>query len=161
MGPTNSNLGQNNGVYGTLGSPGAANVAGPGGRQNPVVWADNQGSIWVFGGLGLDSLGTRNPGSLNGLTGGTVTAEGALLNDLWKFDGTNWIWMGGSQIGNGTGSYGTMGTASASNLAASRVGAVSWIDASGNLWLFGGLAEVDPGGATAVGNLNDLWRITP
>ena len=83
-----------------------------------------------------------------------------LLNDLWKFDGTNWIWMGGSQIGNRVGTYGAPGTASTSNLASSRSGAVSWTDASGNLWFFGGLGE-DPTDPNKSGNLNDLWRYTP
>jgi hypothetical protein len=68
--------------------------------------------------------------------------------------------MSGSELGDGPGTYGTLGTASASNLAAARVGAVSWIDNSANLWLFGGLGE-DPAGTNSVGNLNDLWRFTP
>jgi hypothetical protein len=49
MGPTNSTAGQNNGVYGTLGTPGAANAAGPGGRQTPVVWADNKAGLGLRG----------------------------------------------------------------------------------------------------------------
>jgi hypothetical protein len=35
----------------------------------------------------------------------------------------------------------------------------SWIDSSGNLWLFGGFGT-DSGGLAYV-NLNDLWRFTP
>jgi hypothetical protein len=165
MGPTNSNVGQNNGAYGTLGSPGAANVAGPGGRQTPVVWADNQGSIWVFGGLGLDSLGTRNPGSLNGLTGGTVTAEGALLNDLWKFDIATgqWTWVaGGGTAGtaNQNGFYGTQLSGAAGNVPGSRWSGVGWSDSLGNLWLFGGWGY----GSTlaqSTGFLNDVWEYVP
>jgi hypothetical protein len=129
------------GVYGTLGTASSANV--PGSRYSAVSWTDSSGNLWLFGGFGNDSTGTLS-----------------LLNDLWKFDGANWIWMGGSQIGNGVGSYGTLGTASASNLASSRGGAVSWIDASGDLWFFGGSGE-DPTDPNTTGNLNDLWRFTP
>jgi N-acetylneuraminic acid mutarotase len=129
------------GVYGTKGTPSSSNV--PGVRNSAVSWIDNGDNLWLFAGTGNDSTGTLS-----------------LLNDIWKFDGTNWIWMGGSQIGNGAGAYGTLGTASASNVAASRVNAVSWIDASGSLWFFGGFGE-DPAGMNASGNLNDLWRFTP
>jgi len=131
-----SNVVSQAGVYGTKGTPSSSNV--PGARNSAISWTDTSGNLWLFGGFGNDSTGTLS-----------------LLNDLWKFDGTNWTWTSGSQIGNGIGSYGTLGTASASNLASSRVGAVSWIDASGNLWLFGGLD------ANTSGNLNDLWRFTP
>jgi hypothetical protein len=165
MGPTNSNVGQNNGVYGTLGTPGAANAAGPGGRQTPVVWADNQGNIWVFGGLGLDSAGTRNPGSTNGLGNGTVTAEGALLNDLWKFNiaAKQWTWVSGggaSGLANQNGIYGTQLAAASGNLPGSRWSGVGWSDSTGNLWLFGGWGY----GSTlaqSTGFLNDVWEYLP
>ncbi len=136
-----SNVISQPGVYGTKGTPSSSNV--PGTRNSAVSWTDNAGNLWLFGGFGNDSTGTLS-----------------LLSDLWKFDGTNWTWVSGSQVGNGTGTYGTLGVASASNLASSRAGAVSWRDGSGNLWFFGGLGE-DPAGASASGNLNDLWRFTP
>lgn len=136
-----SNVIAQTGVYGTKGTSSPSNV--PGSRNSAVSWTDNGGNLWLFGGFGNDSTGTLS-----------------LLNDLWKFDGTNWIWMGGSQIGNGVGTYGTLGTASASNLPTSRVGAVSWIDTSGNLWFFGGLGK-DPTDPNTSGNLNDLWRYAP
>ena len=129
------------GVYGTQGTASPSNM--PGSRQFAVSWRDSNGQFWLFGGSGIDSTGT----------------EGA-LNDLWEFDGNNWNWMGGSQIGNGVGTYGTLGAASTSNLASSRSGAVSWTDASGNLWFFGGLGK-DPTDANTSGNLTDLWRFTP
>ena len=115
----------------------------PGARDHAISWADSSGNLWLFGGSGLPATGNTG-----------------LLNELWKFDGTNWTWMSGTNITNGAGAYGTLGRASSSNLAAARVGAVSWIDSSGNLWLFGGLGE-DPAGTNSVGNLNDLWRFTP
>ena len=131
------------GVYGTQGTASPSNM--PGSRQFAVSWRDRAGHFWLFGGNGFDSTGIGTQGD---------------LNDLWKFDGTNWTWVSGSQIGNGIGTYGTLGTASASNLASSRVGAVSWIDANGNLWFFGGFGK-DPTDANTSANLNDLWRFTP
>jgi N-acetylneuraminic acid mutarotase len=129
------------GVYGTKGTPSPSNI--PGARNSAVSWTDSSGNLWLFGGFGNDSTGTIS-----------------LLNDLWEFDGTNWTWVSGSQLGGGAGTYGTLGVASASNLATSRVGAVSWIDTKGDLWLFGGLGK-DPAGTNSTANLNDLWRFTP
>jgi len=54
------------GVYGTLGVAAAGNV--PGARSGSVVWLDNAGKLWLFGGLGYDSTGT-----------------GSVLNDLWVY----------------------------------------------------------------------------
>src|SRR5438132_118285 len=83
-----------------------------------VAWMDKNGNLWVFGGGGLDSTGTSGS-----------------LNDLWKFDGTNWTWLSGSNTVNQSGVYGTKGTAASSNLPGAREGLISWIDASGTLWL--------------------------
>jgi len=131
----------------------------------PPWFGDNLGNIWVFGGLGLDSAGTRNPGSTNGLGNGTVTAEGALLNDLWKFNiGTKqWTWISGggaSGLSNQNGIYGTQLTAASGNLPGSRWSGVGWSDSTGNLWLFGGWGY----GSTlaqSTGFLNDVWEYVP
>jgi hypothetical protein len=74
-----------------------------------------------------------------------------------------WTWMSGSDgVGlNGYGQpgiYGTQGTPSASNVPGGRGGAVSWMDASGNLWLFGGLGADS---TDTAGYLNDLWDFSP
>jgi hypothetical protein len=165
MGPTGSDTGQHNGVYGTLGTPGAANAIGPGGRQTPVVWADNAGSIWVFGGLGLDSVGTRNSGSLNGGLPPGVTPDGALLNDLWKFNiGTGtWTWVSGggaTGLANQNGVYGQQLVAATGVFPGSRWSGAGWSDSNGNLWLFGGWGY----GSTlamSTGFLNDVWEYHP
>lgn len=60
----------NAGIYGTLGLPSPANL--PGGRYDSAVWTRSDGSLWLFGGLGADSLDSY-PG------------QGARLNDLWEF----------------------------------------------------------------------------
>ena len=77
------------------------------------------GNIWLFGGLGLDSVGTRSAGSLSGgLPNGTSTTDGALLNDLWKFNTATrqWTWISGGAatgLANQTGVYGTAQVAAA------------------------------------------------
>ena len=140
--------GGQSGVYGTLGTAASTNI--PGGRDSAVSWIDASGNLWLFGGNGYDSTGTSG-----------------WLNDLWMFNpstGTNgeWTWMGGStSVGSGGGQlgvYGTLGIAASTNIPGGRFGAVSWIDASGNLWLFGGggYGSTENGGA-----LNDLWQFDP
>lgn len=130
-----SNLVDQFGVYGTKGTPAPTNV--PGARQFPVSWTDKSGNLWLFGGNGLSST------------------TGAYLNDLWKFDGSNWTWVSGSDIGNQSGVYGTQGIPSPSNVPGGRPGSVTWIDSSGNLWLFGGFGFDS---TAAFGDLNDLWK---
>jgi hypothetical protein len=46
--------------------------------------------------------------------------------------------MSGSNISNQNGVYGTKGVAASANVPGARCKAVSWIDSSNNLWLFGG-----------------------
>ena len=129
------------GVYGTMGVPAAANA--PGGRNWTASWKDASGNFWVFGGQGYDSTGA---------------ASG--LNDLWQYNPTTalWTWMKGSTTINATGVYGTKGVASAANVPGARESMLSWIDASGDLFLFGGYGYDSTG---AAGYLNDLWRYDP
>ena len=54
------------GIYGTKGTPAAANK--PGERYNSISWTDSTGDLWLFGGLGLASRGRGN------------------LNDLWRYE---------------------------------------------------------------------------
>jgi hypothetical protein len=134
-----------NGVYGTLGSPAAGNI--PGGRFNASSWIDSSGNLWLFGGNGLDSIGTEG-----------------YLNDLWEFSPSTreWTWIGGSSTASchlcgQPGVYGTLGTP-AGNGPGGRYIASSWIDSSGNFWLFGGFGFDSIG---ALGYLNDLWEFNP
>jgi len=74
-----------------------------------------------------------------------------------------WTWMSGSSIASTStsalpGLYGTLGTPAAGNVPGGRSGATSWIDKSGNLWLFGGQG-FDFAGAS--GLQNDLWEFSP
>jgi len=124
------------GTYGTKGVPAPGNV--PGSRRNAVSWTDASGNLWLFGGDGY----------------GSAASGTGSLNDLWRWDGTHWTWMAGSDAVGQPGSYGTKGVPAPGNMPGARSGAVTCQDASGTLWLFGGLGH----GATATGSLNDLWK---
>jgi Galactose oxidase, central domain/Kelch motif len=136
-----SNVGYAHGVYGTQGTPAAGNV--PGARQLASSWTDASGNLWLFGGQGYDSAGNSG-----------------LLNDLWKFSPGSglWTWMSGANTINAAGSYGTQGTAAVGNVPVARWQSVSWADASGNLWLFGGSGYIGGPSVQGNGNLNDLWE---
>jgi N-acetylneuraminic acid mutarotase len=127
------------GLYFTKGVAAPGNR--PGARWGAASWIDSQDEIWLFGGWYHNPWGYA-PG----------------FNDLWKYDGTNWTWVSGSDSGDQAGIYGTKGTADPTNVPGARSGAVSWIDSQGKLWLFGGLG-IDS--ALWQGPLNDLWKYDP
>lgn len=144
-----SNVANAAGVYGTQGVASAGNV--PSARAGASSWIDASGNLWLFGG----SVGA---GSLN-----------RSLNDLWEYspDTREWTWVSGSNVANAAGVYGIEGVASADNVPSARGNASSWIDASGNLWLFGGAGPPVTFGSPAAGYgvmtpyLNDLWVFNP
>jgi len=123
--------------YGTLGVAAHDNL--PTWRQGSGSWTDSEGSLWLFGGQGFD-----------------LTNSWGTLNDLWKYSGGEWTWMGGSNLVSQPGTYGTLGSAAASNIPSSRAGAASWTDLAGNFWLFGGFTMSLTGGPD--GQMNDLWE---
>jgi N-acetylneuraminic acid mutarotase len=127
------------GFFGTKGVP--DNMNQPSGRAYSVSWTDTtNGIIWIFGGNGYDS---------NGGFG--------YLNDLWKYDisANQWTWIGGSNTINAAPTYGTKGTPSSTTKPGARYDSASWLDSSGNLWLFGGTGYYSTSGK---GRLNDLWK---
>jgi hypothetical protein len=63
--------------------------------------------------------------------------------------------MGGSNLVSQSGTYGIQGTAASSNVPGARVSAVTWTDAAGNFWLFGGDGYDSAG---SLDYLNDLWK---
>ena len=72
-------------------------------------------------------------------------------------DASKWMWVSGDNVMDQVGTYGTKGTANASNVPGAREGAVSWIDTQGKLWLFGGSGY----SGSSDGYLNDLWKFDP
>jgi N-acetylneuraminic acid mutarotase len=135
------------GVYGTKGTASFSSV--PGARDSAVSWTDSSGNLWLFGGVGNDSTAP---------IGGSL-ADGH-LNDLWEFNPTTKesTWVSGSNAVNLVGVYGTEGVAAVSNVPGARDTFASWIDHSGNLWLFGGEGYASMG---SMGYLNDLWEFNP
>jgi len=126
------------GVYGALGMAAAGNA--PGSRWGSTSRLDASGKVWLFGGFGKDSAGTLG-----------------LLNDLWNYDiaTAQWTWISGSNTVNQTGNYGILGTPAALNVPGARQASMSFIDPSGNFWLFGGFDLDSKGNPDA---LNDLWQ---
>ena len=127
------------GNYGTKGIADGNNI--PGARYGAVAWTDKNAQLWLF-------------------SGGVVTTQAPVdtqpFNDLWKFDGRNWTWIGGANTPNQEGNYGAQGVAAATNWPGARQSASSTLDHQGNLWIFGGLGF---GGEKNIqGHLNDLWK---
>jgi len=143
----------NFGVYGTRGTPAAANV--PGNRMGASCWTDSSGNFWLFGGYGVDSYGGNGE-----------------FNDLWEFNPVTkeWTWIAGNDgfscyKVNGPVWYcgvpatvTTPGKPSLANNPGSRMFASGWTDSSGNFWLFGGWG-LDANAQR--GYPNDLWEFNP
>ena len=91
------------GNYGTRGTAGAG--AMPGARQAPMSWTDEAGNLWLFGGIGYDTLGTFS-----------------YLNDLWKYSEKTgqWTWMSGAKQVNEAGHYGVHGVGAPRNTPGAR-----------------------------------------
>lgn len=134
-----SALANQSGVYGSQGVASANNI--PGGRQNAARWTDSSGNLWLLGGNAVDSTGSMG-----------------LINDLWKYSNGEWTWTSGPKLINQNGMYGTLGTLGPGNIPGARFVSGGWIDANGNLWLFGGYGAASAG---SEGNLNDLWMYMP
>jgi hypothetical protein len=127
------------GYGGAGGQFGTQGVGSPSNNPPPLTtqttWTDASGNFWLFGGF-----------------------DGAQFrNGLWEFTPGNsqWTWVSGASTGNQNGIYGTKGVGSTSNIPGSRQEAMSWIDTSGNFWIFGGYS------IPAGGTFNDLWEYTP
>jgi hypothetical protein len=134
LGPAGSNVANQPGDYVAVGQPGT-----PGGRMFHTGWLDSSGNFWLFGGQQF---------------------RGDQLNDLWKYSAGQWTWISGSSAGDQLGVYGTLGTPAPDNTPGARQQPGSWIDARGNLWLFGGKG-FDSILADPSGSLNDLWEFQP
>ena len=132
---------------------GAQNAGGlpfvaPAARLGAASWKDASGNFWLFGG----SDGSR------------------FLNDIWVFNTTSlapydtntlltktaaWQAWGGGGLDQ-PGIY----PPSLNAYPGARTNAVTWVDASGNFWLFGGYG-FDGQSPSILGFLNDLWMYNP
>ena len=123
----------NFGIYGTKGVAATGNK--PGVREGcGITWTDASGNLWLFGDYGF-SAGSQG-----------------LLNDLWKYDPVSfmWTWVNGDNTINNPPVFGTKGVAASTNNPGGRHLSTTWIDNSGNFWLFGGQSNL--------GDMNDLWK---
>lgn len=122
-------------IYGTMGISDPFNT--PQGLYGCITWKDLNGNFWLFGGADYWAFP---------------------YNTLWKYEPSNnsWTWVRGDIFPYQPGVYGTKGIPSPLNDPGSRAyGALSWVDANNNLWLYGGdgmdlFADA--------GNLSDLWK---
>ena len=134
------------GIYGDLGVPEPGVI--PWSLQSPASWTDNDGNLWLFGGIGEDT-----------------TATGFYLNDMleyfpslneWAFTSSNSM---GAGAATGTGVYGTLGVFAPANIPSERYESASWTDAHGDFWLLGGTGVENV--QLEAGWLNDLWEFNP
>ncbi len=117
------------GVFDPLNSPPALYEA--------TQWTDFQGNFWLFGGLN-DTIHYA---------------------DLWEFNPiiNQWAWIKGNGLNNQLAIYGVKGNPSPTNSPGSiGYGVESWVDTSGNLWLFGGGGNI----SNSYGMSSTLWKYT-
>src|SRR5713226_1206253 len=132
----------------------------PGARYGAAGWTDKSGNLWLFGGDGWELAGGNPQDTLN-----------APMNDLWvcvMFIGADycqWQLQGaydptavntvppttvGKQIIANAQHEGQGGVYGSPGLPPARLGAATWTDNTGNLWLFGG--------SNGANYRNDLWE---
>jgi N-acetylneuraminic acid mutarotase len=129
------------GTYGVKGTSDPGNT--PGARYNSFTAIDSNNNLWLFGGIGYDSLGGQS-----------------YLNDLWKYNTitNSWTWMAGSNRIGASAVYGTKGTPAVGNTPAAKNLGKMWVDSTGKIWIFGGFARPSSG---LIGNTNDTWSFDP
>lgn len=107
----------------------------PGLRSKAITWVNAAGEAWLFGG---------------NCDGSSYVSS----DDLWKWDGKQWVWLAGEKCGFRKSSHKRRSKQQTPGV---RTGAASWVDAQGHLWLFGGLTGGESySGSSAV--VNDLWK---
>jgi hypothetical protein len=79
-----------------------------------------------------------------------LISDFSFFNDLWQFNGQEWTWVSGANQPNQEGVYGEKGVPDSNNVPGGREGALSWMDNSGNIWIFGGYGY--PANNSSTGN---------
>jgi N-acetylneuraminic acid mutarotase len=124
------------GVYGNLLTTDPANY--PGSREFNSAFKDAQGRVFVVAGYGYSSSGSGN------------------LNDVWCYKAIDntWTWVRGSNMNDALANYGTINVNNSTNEIGARYGTAGWMNASGNIILFGGFGN---GTTATTGYMNDVW----
>ncbi len=104
-----------------------------------VGWTDNQGNLWLFGGMGyLPAFG--------------------IIDLLWKYNTStnNWTWVNGTGLVMQNGVYGTIGVPDPANTPGGRYYLKGWKDKNNDFWIFAGEGY----GSSSIdeGRQNDLWN---
>ena len=107
-------------------------------RRGACHWQDHQGNVWLFGGFGW------------------ADHSNGMLNDLWKWDGSRWYWMGGGKEAGDMWHYGEKGVASEKNWPKARTDASFWMDRNHHFWVHGGTNT-----SAASSLYGDLWEFDP
>lgn len=142
-----NNIKAQTGVYSEKGVAKNENV--PGARQRAMgCYEHAKRELWLFGGMGFDNGSisrTQGAWNIDCLLQPKVTKfifkKIGLLNDLWRYNGTDstWTWVSGSNIADEKAVYGVKGVANVTNMPSARYGAVGWYDSTlQELWVFGG-----------------------
>lgn len=128
-------------VYGQRGAASASET--PGARDAMLFWQDGKGDLWLYGGFSYAN---------------SAETQFNQWADLWMFSTASgqWTWESGSSQPNQAANFGQMGVAATNNSPGSRQSAATWIDASGNLWLYGGI--VNGSSADILTMYPDLWK---
>ncbi len=87
--------------------------------------------------------------------GGDPLVGPSTFGDLWNYDvvTNSWAWIQGTLSTNVSPNYGAITVSAATNSPGGRMGALSWEDQAGNLWIFGGALQWASGVIA-----NDIWR---
>ncbi len=111
-------------------------VVAPGSRRGASAWRLSDGSVLLFGGFGLSTVGVRGE-----------------LSDLWRLQGGSWSYLGTSE---GQLSYVPVNEASTPSWPGGRRGAQAFVDENDSVYLWGGFGVGSAPGQS--GQLGDLWR---
>ena len=125
-------------IYGTKGI--ADSINKPGGRILSTCWSENNGDLWLMGGIDFDS-----------------SYNSRVRSDLWKyFPSTNqWVWMNGDSGINRLPIYGNKNITLKTNQIGGRFFTTIWNDNKGNIWFYGG-GNFDSSNKGFV--YDDLWK---
>lgn len=130
---------QQTAIFGVCGVSNMSNQ--PGAGYGSISWTDTNGNLWLFGGFGY---GEMNYG---------------LLNTIWKYNplSNEWTWVKGDKSVDNKAVYGIKGNEHINYKPGGRFNSSTWIDKSGNTWIYGGFGYNN----SEQGMLNDLWKYNP